>query len=98
MLKMDGYEASRQIRTWERIWLRETAKRLPPVAIIDFSASVPRRGGGTVPTGGHRGLCQQILRWSHLLIAIQQWVGSRTRPVQVEAEAKQSIGALAFSS
>ena len=61
MLKMDGYEASRQIRTWERIWLRETAKRLPPVAIIDFSASVPRRGGGTVPTGGHRGLCQQIL-------------------------------------
>ena len=37
-------------------------------------------------------------RWAQLLIAIQQWEGSRTRPFQVEAEAKQSIGALAFSS
>ena len=47
---------------------------------------------------GIEGYVSKSFRWSHLLIAIQQWVGSRTRPVQVEAEAKQSIGALAFSS
>ena len=92
---MDGYEASRQIRTWERIWLRETAKRLPPVAIIDLSLDGVAERCRQV---GIEGYVSKSFRWSHLLIAIQQWVGSRTRPVQVEAEAEQSIGALAFSS
>ena len=42
MPQMDGYEASRQIRVRERIWLREAAKRLPSAVIIAFSASSPQ--------------------------------------------------------